>query len=160
MTDHKRAIEIAARTIEQSFIGVLSTVDAEHRPRSRHMVAVASDETLQRLYCLTASGTRKVSELRDNPAVCWLFADRDYQHIVRLGGKAHLTSTSDLPVSIWHRLIDTTDNYVATDLREKQHFAFHVVITEVETLELLSPQLDLLTPETINLDEARPERDR
>lgn len=153
MPDRQRMIEIAARTIEQSFIGVMSTVDAQHRPRARHMAAVAGDETLQRLYCLTATETRKVHELRDNPAVCWLFADREYQHIVRLAGKAHITSTTDLPVSIWNRLIDTTDAYVAADLRDKEHFAFHVVLTEVETLELLSPQLDLLTPETIELDQ-------
>lgn len=152
MPEDSEIIDIAARTIEQSLIGVLSTVDGQGRPRSRYMAAVADDHQLQYLFALTATETRKVHEIRDRPGVCWLFADGDYEHVVRLSGEARFTSTAELPLSIWNRLIDVTAPYVASDLREKDHYAFHALVTRVQTLELLAPSLDLRSPRTIDLE--------
>lgn len=147
-----RIIELAAKTIEQAFIGVMSTVDSAGTPQSRFMAAVADGGGLQRLFCLTATETRKVHEIRNNPNVCWLFADHDYKHIVRLHGQASFISTSDLAMSVWNRLIDHVDAYATEDLRDQSHYAFHTIVTQLQTLELLSPEMGMVVPRVVPLD--------
>ncbi len=145
-------ISLAARTIEDAFIGVLATVDEQDRPDCRHMAAVAADETLHYLFSLTATETRKVHEVRDHAEVCWLFASEKYERVVRLMGQASFGNTNDLPMSAWNRLVDYANAYVTPDLRDKEHYAFYAMTTRVDALEFLCPEMGLITPHTVKIN--------
>lgn len=152
MPSDTQIMDRARQVIEQAFIGAVTTVDEHGRPQSRFMAAVAESDRLQHLFSLTATETRKVRQIRGNANVCWLFADHDYEHVVKVNGEATFTSTSEIPMESWNSLVEYADAYVTSELRDKAHFAFYVLVTRVHTIELLSPKMGLVTPHAVEVD--------
>ena len=149
--EDKDVLSHAAQIIEQNSIGVLTTVDGQHRPRSRYMAAVAADGLL-RVYSLSATETRKIEQIQQNPAVCWIFAGSNYRETVNLSGTARTAPTSSVPMSIWNQLIESTERYAAAAARDEGHFAYSVIVTQVSTLEFISPSSGIYVPHVIDLN--------
>jgi general stress protein 26 len=159
MIDDYEALMLATRVIDEAFVGIMTTVDGRHAPVSRLMGAVADNDGLHRLFSLSAKDTRKVQHLENNPAVCWLFGVPPYETTVTLHGVAKRSETPLVPQSIWDRLADWARPYAANVLTDDRHHAFSVIVSNIHTLELLSPKLGIKSPHIIKLDRVEEERE-
>ena len=151
MTENTDILQAAFALIDRLGVGVLSTVDAQGRPFSRWMGAVATDRELSPIYSVTAKETRKVTHLRGNHAVCWLFSDAQTHETVTVYGQASLHETTVLPVDAWHRLTEFTDPYAMNAASDRRHHAYLALITQVTAVEHLHPAAGQYQPRTLDL---------
>lgn len=152
MLDDPQVLELAAKVIGESFVGVFTTVDEYASPFSRLMGAIADDEGLHRLYSLSAKDTRKIHHLESNPSVSWVFSVPPYDITVMLRGKAKQSETPNVPQPTWDRLADWARPYAANVLTDDSHYSFAVIVSNIHTLELLSPSRGIKSPYVIKLD--------
>lgn len=152
MVGDKQVLELAVKVIQEAFVGVMTTVDEHDSPVSRFMGAVADEEGPHRLYSLSAKDTRKITHLQKHPAVCWCFGVPPYDTTVMLRGKARRAETPNVPQPTWDRLADWARPYAANVLTDDSHYSFAVIISNIHTLELLSPGLGIKSPYVIKLD--------
>ena len=152
MLDDRRIIELASQVIDESFVGVLTTVDENHAPVSRLMGAVADEEGPHRLYSLSAKDTRKTRHMDNNPAICWVFGVPPYDTSVLLRGTARQAETPNVPQPTWDRLADWARPYAANVLTDDSHYSFAVIVSNIHTLELLSPKRGIKSPYVVKLD--------
>lgn len=152
MPDDKQVLELAIKVINEAFVGVLSTIDEHGAPVSRFMGAVAEEQGPHRLYSLSAKDTRKTHHLAKNPAICWSFGVPPYDTTVMLRGTAKLSETPSVPQPAWDRLADWARPYAANVLTDDSHYSFAVIVSNVHTLELLSPMFGIKSPHVIKLD--------
>lgn len=152
MTDDKQILELAIKVIGEAFVGVMTTIDDHSAPVSRYMGAVADEQGPHRLYSLSAKDTRKIAHLQKNPAVCWSFGVAPYDTTVMLRGRAKCAETPNVPQPTWDRLADWARPYAANVLTDDTHFSFAVIISNIHTLEVLSPSRGIKRPHVITLD--------
>ncbi|GAB4189055.1 MAG: hypothetical protein Kow00105_03560 [Phycisphaeraceae bacterium] len=150
--DQALAIETAIKVIREAFVGVMSTVDEHYAPVSRFMGAVPDEQGPHRLYSLSAKDTRKILHIEKNPAVCWSFGVPPYDTTVLLRGKARLSETPTVPQSTWDKLADWARPYAANVLTDESHYSFAVIVSNIHTLELLSPKQGINAPLVVTLD--------
>ena len=152
MIDDARILETARSLVDEIGVGCLSTVGPGDRPHGRYMAAVTRNDNLQWLYSLSAQATRKVEHVRHFPHVCWLFATADYQDVVTLHGRASIQPTSEMPSSVYHRLIEFAQPYAVNVTTDPHHYHFEAIVTRVESVELLAPHLSLTSPRLVQLE--------
>lgn len=153
MIDNQEVLDLAIKVIDEAFVGIMTTVDEHSAPVSRLMGAVTDDEGPHRLFSLSAKDTRKVQHLEKNPAVCWLFGTPPYETSVTLRGVAKRSETPIVPQPTWDRLADWARPYAANVLTDDSHYAFSVIVSNIHTLELLCPKLDIKSPYSVKLDQ-------
>ncbi len=152
MHDDQQMLELAARVISESFVGVFTTTDMNSAPFSRWMGAVAEDDGLHRLYSLSAKDTRKILHLEKNPAISWVFGVPPYDTTVMLRGRGHCAETPNVPQPTWDRLADWARPYAANVLTDDSHYSFSVIVSDIHTIEVLSPKMGIKSPHVIKLD--------
>jgi general stress protein 26 len=152
MTDDKQILELAIKVIGEAFVGVMTTIDDHYAPVSRYMGAVTDEEGPHRLYSLSAKDTRKIAHLQNNPAICWTFGVPPYDTTVLLRGRARQSETPNVPQPAWDRLADWARPYAANVLTDDSHHSFAVIVSNIHTIELLSPKLGIKRPHVIKLD--------
>jgi general stress protein 26 len=152
MPDDKQILETACQIINDAFVGVFTTVDEHAAPFSRLMGAVADDDGPHRLYSLSAKDTRKTAHLEKNPHVSWVFSLPPYDTTVMLRGRAKLSETPNVPQPTWDRLADWARPYAANVLTDDSHHSFAVIVSNIHTLEMLSPRMGIKAPHIIRLD--------
>ena len=153
MMNDQQAIELANKTIEEAFVGIMSTVDDHGAPVSRLMGAVADESGPHRLFSLSAKDTRKIQHLEENSAICWLFGVPPYEASVMLRGKAKRLETPVVPQPTWDRLADWARPYAANVLTDDSHHAFSVIVSNIHTLEIISPSRGIKSPYVVKLDQ-------
>jgi general stress protein 26 len=152
MAQQAGILEAAANAVHQHYVGLLCTVDAHDRPHARYMAGVCEDEDLSRLYALTAKETDKVQHLAQNHHVCWVFSDIQAHQVITLYGTAATAATTDLPLDVWNRLIDSATPYAMHASSDPSHHAFTAVVTRVQEVSYLSPAEGLYQPKVVRLD--------
>jgi general stress protein 26 len=152
MHDDQQVLEVASQIIGEAFVGVFTTVDEHAVPFSRLMGAVADDEGLHRLFSLSAKDTRKFHHLEKNTSVSWVFGVPPYDTTVMLRGTASRCETPNVPQPAWDRLADWARPYAANVLTDDSHYSFAVIVSNIHTLELLSPKRGIKSPYVIKLD--------
>ncbi len=152
MIDDRQALDLAIKLIDEAFVGIMTTVDEHFAPVSRLMGAVADEEGPHRLFSLSAKDTRKVRHLEKSPAVCWLFGVPPYDTSILLRGVAKRLETPMVPQPTWDRLADWAKPYAANVLTDDSHYAFSVIVSNIHTLELISPSLGIKSPYVVKLD--------
>jgi len=129
--------------------GLLCTIDARGWPAIRWMTTLAF-ETMPVFQTLTAPDSRKVAQIRANPAVTWMFFNHDRSLILNLTGRARvLTDTATLK-RVWKQVQDKSHTYFLQKYARGPGFV--VVETTVETIECNSPENGLrftLRPEDL-----------
>ena len=85
------------RTVRSAKVFVYSTVDARGNPQSRHMGGLMVKGGV--IYMATASGARKVRQIKRNPRSQLLFAAKDYRKVVTISGKSVVEKRLDVPSS-------------------------------------------------------------
>jgi len=152
MLDDREILELAIKLIDEAFVGTMTTVDEHNAPLSRLMGAIADEDGPHRLFSLSAKDTRKVQHLENNPAVCWVFGFPPYETSITLRGVAKRSETPMVPQPTWDRLADWARPYAANVLTDDTHHAFSVIVSNIHTLELLSPKLGIKSPHVLKLD--------
>jgi general stress protein 26 len=90
-TDEPAAILAAAKALfAKDTFTTLITVDALHRPRARTVLVSAPDDDFI-LWMATRPGTRKLEQLKQNPAATLHFADDGSSAYASLMGEARVT---------------------------------------------------------------------
>ena len=145
--------ELLARAINlvnRQQVGVMCTVTADGKPAARWMTSVA-DAGLRTLYTMTAADTRKVAELQAHPAVAWVFTAEGFGDVVTLRGtvKVHMSALAGMQA--WDRLSRAVQTYAFGSLRSSEEPHIVTLETTVESLEILSPELEMYAPRTVPL---------
>jgi len=142
--------EVLARVkqiVAQAFVGVLTTVDDQNHPHGRWMGAVLLGEDFGKLYTLSGPHARKLTQIRANPRVSWVFNIDGYGEIVSLHGKAEIHTSPVLAQNIWDRLATLTRDYAMSVVSDDSDSLDMVVIeTEVDEVEWLSPKRRVFKP--------------
>lgn len=149
-------LAVATETVREAFVGVFTTVDVQGMPHSRCMGAAAEEHGLQDLYTLTGKHTRKLENLRKNPAVAWVFSVNDYERVVTLKGTAEILEAPVMAQKAWDRLAEAARAYSMNALSDEANLEFVVIHTHVTYLDLLYPSRGLVRPEPIELGPASP----
>ena len=153
MLNNNEAIELATQVIRDAFVGVMSTVDEHGSPVSRLMGAVADDAGPHRLFSLSAKDTRKIRHIENNQAICWVFGTPPYDTSVLLRGTGKRLETPIVPQPTWDKLADWARPYAANVLTDDSHHAFAVIVSEINTLEIISPSRGIKSPLAVKLDQ-------
>lgn len=151
MATDQEMLDLARRLIDEVAVGCMVTIGPEGKPYARYMGGVPGTDDFGWLYSLSAHATNKIEHLRDHPDVCWIFANRGYEDVVTLHGKAKVEPTSEMPASIYDRLIEFAKPYAVNVLTDPHHYQFEAVVTQVESIELLAPHLGVTAPHAISL---------
>ena len=136
--DRAQVIRVARQLLKANNPGVLSTVDENGSPQSRWM-ATMSFEDFPNLYTLTAANSRKVAQIREHPAVQWMFTDRDFGFVVNLRGRAELfLRDAETMKRVWNQIADKSRAYFTNATIESAGFV--VIHTKVEMVECTIPK--------------------
>ncbi|TLD69307.1 pyridoxamine 5'-phosphate oxidase family protein [Phragmitibacter flavus] len=133
-------IGLAKTLVNGEHAGILSTVDMEGKPQTRWMSAFSFDE-FPRFYSLTAPESRKVEEIRHNPAVNWMFFNKDCSLILNLHGKARIVEDAPVLKRIWQQVVDMSHVYFLDQYASG--LGFVVIETMVESVMATSPKNSL-----------------
>ncbi|MDE1170874.1 MAG: pyridoxamine 5'-phosphate oxidase family protein [Verrucomicrobium sp.] len=117
--------------------GILATVDEKGFPRMRWMASL-SCEDFPYLYTLTSPASRKVTQLRANPQVSWMFFNQDLSMVVNLIGRADVLEDEKSIREMWNRVRDKKHAYFLRSGGEDRGSA--VVRTRVERVECVTPE--------------------
>ncbi len=76
--------------IDESRVGILTTVDAEGYPRARWMTPAALTRLSGDLYAVTPRKSPKVAQIAANPRVAWTFQTKSLDRIASVQGQARV----------------------------------------------------------------------
>ena len=143
--DDKQALQLAGDLIDETFFGILTTVDDAGQPHARWMGAATIDG-LPTLYTITTTQARKCRQIEKHPAVCWLFSSADGGDVVTLHGRAEVTRAPVVTQHVWDRLVPCAQRYAMDVLGHQEEPSYCVIATRVEQIEVLSPRLGQFSP--------------
>lgn len=141
-----QVLAAARKLIEQQLVGVLTTVDDQHRPHSRWMLGAVEGDGLSTLVSLSARGARKLDHLATNPNVCWLFADSGNNEVVTLLGTMRRLESPNMAEPVWQRLNQAAQKYAMNVLSEPENLWFEGLETTVTQVEYMAPGKGLTHP--------------
>lgn len=141
-----QVIAAARKLIEQQLVGVLTTVDDQHRPHSRWMLGAVEGDGLSTLVSLSARGARKLDHLATNPNVCWLFADNQDNEVVTLLGTMRRLESPNMAEPVWQRLNQAAEKYAMNLLSEPENLWFEGLQTTITQIEYMAPGKGLTHP--------------
>lgn len=131
--------DAARRLIAQRIVGVLTTVDPDHRPHSRWMAGVPDGEGLTTLLSLSARGALKLDQIDQNPNACWLFSDERNNEVVTLQGTMRRLETPNMAEPVWQKLGDATKQYAMNLLSEPENLWFEGLETTITQIAYMNP---------------------
>lgn len=136
----------AMSVLNRCDVGLMCTVDADGMARARWMTCAFGAGGMARLYTLTGKTTRKVEQIRRNPAVTWVFSTPGYGEVVTLLGAARVLESPLMAQSVWDRLVDAARAYSLNGLADDENLEFVTIETQVQRVELLAPRLKVVSP--------------
>ncbi|MFP4145195.1 MAG: pyridoxamine 5'-phosphate oxidase family protein [Phycisphaeraceae bacterium] len=151
MPSEREIISQAVELIDREFYGVLCTVDEQGAPRARYMGAGTFGRGVERVYTLSTTHARKVSQIEHSPAVCWVFSDRETGDVVTLLGEAKIVAAPSRTGQVWDRLLRAAKHYSMEMLSRQEEVEYRAIETTVHTLEYLSPSRGIVSPRIIHL---------
>lgn len=149
MATNSDMLNRAIHVINEHYVGMLTTVDEHGVPHARWMGCSLADGGLSVLYTLTGRQTRKLSQIRTNPNVCWVFSSPDYREVVTLWGQAQVLEAPAMVQSVWDRLVDAARAYCLSTIEGEPEFA--IVQTNVRRGEIICPRLDVFRPQPLEI---------
>jgi len=98
--EFKEIVSVLHSLLEESKVGVLTTIDGRGYPHSRWMTPALLPRFPGRLFAVTGSGFGKVENIRANPKVEWAFQSRTLDRVVSLKGNAFVVDEPELKVEV------------------------------------------------------------
>ena len=145
----EQVLAAAAKLIEKQIVGVLTTVDEDHRPHSRWMLGAVQGDIESgniKLLSLSARGARKLDHLTTNPNVCWLFADGHDDEVVTILGTMQRLESPNMAEPAWQRLSKASEKYAMNLLDEAENLWFEGLETTITQIEYMAPSKGLTHP--------------
>lgn len=143
----------ALTVINEAFVGVFSTVDAQGVPHSRVMGAAPMADGLYKLYTLSGKTTRKLQHIQANNRVTWLFHSPHYNDVVTLHGRAEALESPVVAQPVWDRLSECARAYAMNALSNESNLEFVVIETRIELLEFICPRMKIYQPRVVKVVE-------
>jgi general stress protein 26 len=131
----------AIRIVNQAFVGLLTTTDAQGVPHSRWMGSATAMDGLSHLYTLTSRDSRKLAQLQHNPNVCWVFTAAGHADVVTLYGQARILTSPLAVQGVWDRLMDCARVWCLSPMAADDELEVVTIETVVQRIELVSPRL-------------------
>ena len=136
--NREQIISMARRLLRADNVGMFCTIDENGSPQARWM-ATMSFEDFPDLYTLTSARSRKVAQVQANPAVHWVFSNRDLTFIVNLTGSAEIyLHEAEAMKRIWQQIVDKSRAFFMQDPAKGPGFV--VIHTKVESIECTLPR--------------------
>ncbi|MCX5662128.1 MAG: pyridoxamine 5'-phosphate oxidase family protein [Planctomycetota bacterium] len=142
-------LRIAEGIVAHNPLALFTTVDEDEVPRSRWMVAIPAGHGLCGLYALTGRHSRKLRDIRANPAVCWVFTGPKHEDVVTITGSAVALPTLDAVEESWRPLMEATQQYAMNALTNTAESNFVALLTATRGIEIVSPRLGIYTPHPV-----------
>ena len=107
-TDLKRSEVLAQATeiVNNARVGLLTTVDPEGVPHARWMGVGALVQGVRVLYTISRADGRKIAQIENNAAVCWVFTEEKYRRVATLYGRAYPDHSPILRQKVWDQVFD------------------------------------------------------
>ena len=136
--NREQIISMARRLLRADNVGMLCTIDESGSPQARWMATMTFDD-FPDLYTLTFARSRKAAQVQANPAVHWVFSNRDLTFIVNLTGSAEIyLHEAEAMKRIWQQIVDKTRAFFLRDPAKGPGFV--VIHTKVESIECTLPR--------------------
>ncbi|MFV1995269.1 MAG: pyridoxamine 5'-phosphate oxidase family protein [Verrucomicrobiales bacterium] len=135
ISDHVRSL--VHRVDEGLSAAVLTTVTPEGRPHAMWMGTMCSDD-LSELLTVTSPDSRKVTNIRANASVEWMFSDKDFEAIVYLRGHAVVVDDVARVKDAWEQIGDMHRAFFLDYFNSGMGFV--VIETEVDSIEVSFPR--------------------
>ena len=142
----RKAADFLRNITESEDVGMLVTTNAKGRPHACWMGTVGQKD-LSKITTMTASNTRKVQNIYDNPKVEWVFSDSGKETIVYLSGTARVITDTEEIKNQMQDLYDMTKAYFLNYMVGNATFV--VIETAVEEIEYTVPSRNIY--ETVSL---------
>jgi len=149
---HEQALAEAIKVVNQTFVGLFTTIGPDGAPCSRWMGTATLADGLHKLYTLTDAHSRKVQHLAQNPHITWAFTANDCADVVTLTGTARVLTSPLVMQQVFDRLQDYARQWAMAPLGEKENVAFVTIETTVQHVEYLSPRLKIFTPVVLTIN--------
>lgn len=132
----KEPIDELRALVDTGRIGILSTVGTDGYPHLRWMTAATLQGEKNYIYCVTASGSKKVADLQKNDKVAWSFQSVTLDRIVKVSGRARVIEIPELKAQVLEALGRNLDIFWRINPDPK-----HLVVLEtaIESLSLFHP---------------------
>ncbi len=98
--EFKEILSVLHSLLEDSKVGVLTSIDEKGYPQSRWMTPALLPRFPGRLFAVTGSAFGKVGHIRANPKVEWAFQSRTLDRVVSLKGNAFVVDEPELKVEV------------------------------------------------------------
>lgn len=151
MLSREQILNDAIHVINQSFLGMFTTVDGSGMPHSRWMGSAVLAEGITRIYTLSGKESRKLDHLIRNPQVTWVFSTAGYGDIINLYGQGRVLAAPIVAQSIWDRLVECAQTYAMSALSDDRNIEFVTIETLVQRVELISPRRKIFIPQVADL---------
>ncbi len=143
----RRAVDLVSTTQ----LGILMTCDERGYPHGRWM-HVLPMHGLQRLYSMTARGSRKIEHITRHPEVSWIVTG-DHEETVLLKGVASVDLDFRDLREVWDRLGPATQRYAVGPLTDDNHPVLVTIETRVQEAELICPSLGVRVAQPFRVGE-------
>ncbi|MCB1195256.1 pyridoxamine 5'-phosphate oxidase family protein [bacterium] len=92
--------------IENSEVGILTTVDTEGNPHTRWMTPTTLERRHGFLYCVTSTKFNKISHIKHNPIVEWMVQTKALDEVVTIQGKMNIVDAPTIKSELLEKIAD------------------------------------------------------
>lgn len=110
----KNAVWKMVEAYKEAF--VYTTVDGQGCPRGRYMGGLIVRDN--KIYMATFSGSRKMTQIADNPRSELIFASKGFKTVAALGGDSRIEKSLELKKAFWEAVPQTADYFSGYDAPE------------------------------------------
>lgn len=129
---------MARAVLAEGNLALLTTADAQGHPHATWMGAVMAG-SIEEITTVTAPGSQKVANLRENPWAEWLFTSKSKETLLYLSGPTELLSSGHEKNKYWERVPNKSQAYFLKFYEETT--GFEVIRTRVERIVLGKPMV-------------------
>ena len=134
--DWNTLLDVSERVLDHSHAAVLTTVDADGRPRGRWMVPCFLRGRRDALYAVTSPTFDKVGQIEANPRVTWLIQSKAVSEVVEITGTARVIDNPALKSDV----LEALGSYLAAFWKVNAYETDLVVVeTTIEELRYVKP---------------------
>ncbi len=135
--------KIAIRDVVESLLegrgeALFSTASADGKPHATWMATMALPGEGGELVTLTSPTSRKVTNIRENPRIEWLFSDEEKRCLVYLEGEAEIIEDPAEIKRGWAALPDKDRAYFLNFINSG--IGFTVISSRIDTATLVIPR--------------------
>jgi pyridoxamine 5'-phosphate oxidase len=88
--DKNKMLATIQRLIDDARAAVLCTTGKNSEPYARWMTPVLASQRESKIYCFATPDSRKIAQIKNNPAAHWLLQSKDLTEVVNITGRCEI----------------------------------------------------------------------